>query len=93
MSNIDNLGFIVVDEHTDEIGHEEVLYVGKGAKRIEFSSVNPAKPTKFYYNSAPAHSSYPNKKITLAETSTQTLCEGATSSTSRALNSASVVCC
>ncbi|GBU13424.1 hexuronate isomerase [Enterobacterales bacterium] len=77
--NIGGPGLIVVDGTTYEIGHEEALYVGKGAKQVEFSSVNAAKPAKFYYNSAPAHTTFPNKKITLAEASPQTIGDSATS--------------
>lgn len=77
--NIGGPGLIVVDGTTYEIGHEEALYVGKGAKQVEFSSVNAAKPAKFYYNSAPAHTPFPNKKITLAEASPQTIGDSATS--------------
>ena len=77
--NIGGPGLIVVDGTTYEIGHEEALYVGKGAKRVEFSSVDASRPAKFYYNSAPAHTTFPNKKITLAEASPQTIGDAATS--------------
>lgn len=77
--NIGGPGLIVVDGTTYEIGHEEALYVGKGGKHVEFSSVDAAKPAKFYYNSAPAHTTFPNKKITLAEASPQTIGDAATS--------------
>ncbi|QMV51340.1 5-dehydro-4-deoxy-D-glucuronate isomerase [Ewingella americana] len=77
--NIGGPGLIVVDGTTYEIGNEEALYVGKGARNVEFSSLDPAKPAKFYYNSAPAHTTFPNKKITLAEASPQTIGDPATS--------------
>lgn len=77
--NIGGAGKIVVDGESYEIGPEEALYVGQGAKEVEFSSLDPARPAKFYYNSAPAHTHYPNKKITLAEASPQTLGDDATS--------------
>jgi len=77
--NIGGPGLIVVDGTTYEIGNEEALYVGKGARNVEFSSLDPAKPAKFYYNSAPAHTTFPNKKITLAEASPQTIGDAATS--------------
>lgn len=59
--NIGGPGLIVVDDQTYEIGNEEALYVGKGAKEVQFSSIDSANPAKFYYNSAPAHTTYPNK--------------------------------
>jgi len=37
--NIGGPGLVVVDGKTYEIGNEEALYVGKGAKQVEFSSV------------------------------------------------------
>jgi 4-deoxy-L-threo-5-hexosulose-uronate ketol-isomerase len=77
--NIGGPGLIVVDGTPYEIGNEEALYVGKGARNVEFSSLDPAKPAKFYYNSAPAHTTFPNKKITLAEASPQTIGDPATS--------------
>ncbi|WP_413529866.1 5-dehydro-4-deoxy-D-glucuronate isomerase [Rahnella inusitata] len=77
--NVGGPGVIVVDGTTYEIGHEEALYVGKGAKLVEFSSIDATKPAKFYYNSAPAHTTFPNKKITLAEASPQTIGDAATS--------------
>lgn len=77
--NIGGPGLIVVDGKTHEIGNEEALYVGKGARQVTFSSVDSQHPAKFYYNSAPAHTRFPDKKITLAEASPQTLGDAATS--------------
>jgi len=77
--NIGGPGVIVVDGNTYEIGHQEALYVGMGAKDVQFTSVDGAKPAKFYYNSAPAHMTHPSRKITLAEASPQTLGDNATS--------------
>lgn len=77
--NIGGPGLISVDGQAYEIGNEEALYVGKGAKDVTFSSLESQKPAKFYYNSAPAHTSYPHKKITLAEATPQTLGDDATS--------------
>ena len=77
--NIGGPGLISVDGQVYEIGNEEALYVGKGAKEVTFNSLESNKPAKFYYNSAPAHTTYPNKKITLAEAAPQTLGDDATS--------------
>ncbi|ADZ42464.1 TPA: 5-dehydro-4-deoxy-D-glucuronate isomerase [Yersinia enterocolitica] len=77
--NIGGPGLITVDGQVYEIGNEEALYVGKGAKEVTFNSLESSKPAKFYYNSAPAHTTYPNKKITLAEAAPQTLGDDATS--------------
>ncbi|TCV99712.1 5-dehydro-4-deoxy-D-glucuronate isomerase [Biostraticola tofi] len=77
--NIGGPGLIVVDGTTYEVGNEEALYVGMGAKEVVFSSVDAAKPAKFYYNSAPAHTTFPTRRITLAEASPTTIGDNITS--------------
>lgn len=78
MINIGGPGLVEVDGKAREIGHEEALYIGKGARNLLFRSLNPAQPAKFYYNSAPAHCTFPDKKITLQEAATATLGDTAT---------------
>ena len=58
---------IHADEVIHRIGYKEALYLGKGTRSVVFRSVNRQKPARLYINSAPAHQSYPSKKITLAE--------------------------
>lgn len=77
--NIGGDGLIEVDGKTWEIGNQQALYVGMGAQSVVFKSVDAARPAKFYYNSAPAHTTYPDKKITLDEAATATLGDAATS--------------
>ncbi|WJV64445.1 5-dehydro-4-deoxy-D-glucuronate isomerase [Pectobacteriaceae bacterium CE70] len=77
--NIGGAGAIVVDGERYDIGNEEALYIGKGASDIRFQSISPKHPAKFYYNSAPAHTTYPTRKITQSEASPQTLGEDASS--------------
>ncbi|WP_292992830.1 5-dehydro-4-deoxy-D-glucuronate isomerase [Pantoea sp.] len=79
MINIGGPGLVEVDGKAWEIGQEEALYIGKGARNLLFRSLNPSQPAKFYYNSAPAHSTFPDKKITLQEAATATLGDAATS--------------
>jgi len=71
--NIGGAGVVTVDGATYEIASAEALYIGKGAQTLTFSSVDHATPAKFYYNSAPAHTTYPTRKITQAEASPATL--------------------
>lgn len=71
--NIGGTALIEVDGQHFEIGNEEALYVGMGAREVRFASVNPDQPAKLYYNSAPAHASYPTRAITQSETVTSTL--------------------
>jgi len=50
-----------------QIGFKEALYLGKETKDVIFRSVNKDKPAKLYINSAPAHHSYPSRKVTLKD--------------------------
>lgn len=65
--NIGGEGLVTVDGKNYNLGFEEALYVGRGAKDITVSSKDATKPAKFYMNSACAHQSFPNKKVTLKE--------------------------
>jgi len=77
--NIGGPAVVQADDQTYEVGAREALYIGQGAKALEFSSVDPAHPAKLYFNCAPAHCHYPNKKVTLAEASPETLGDAKTS--------------
>lgn len=63
--NIGPAGYITIDGKKYEVGHKEAMYIGMGARDVVFESVDPAKPAKFYINSAPAHMTYPTKLIKL----------------------------
>lgn len=76
--NIGGPGTITVDGQCYEIGHRDALYVGKGAKEVVFASIDTAKPAKFY-NCAPAHTTYPTKKVTPADVAPVTLGDDLTS--------------
>ena len=65
--NIGHTGTVVADGQSYELQHKETLYLGKGTKEVFFSSANSAQPAKFYINAAPAHHTYPSKKITRGE--------------------------
>lgn len=77
--NIGGPGTITVDGQCYEIGHRDALYVGKGAKEVVFASIDASKPAKFYYNCAPAHTTYPTKKVTPADVAPVTLGDNLTS--------------
>ncbi len=62
--NIGGAGKITVDGETFELQNKEALYIGRGNKEVIFESLNAAEPAKYYFNSAPAHTAYPTKKIT-----------------------------
>lgn len=77
--NIGGAARVKVDEQSFEVGPREALYIGQGAQRVEFASVDAARPAKLYFNSAPAHTAYPHRKVTLAEASPETLGSAETS--------------
>jgi 4-deoxy-L-threo-5-hexosulose-uronate ketol-isomerase len=61
--NIGGSGTVRIDGTDYSLAHKEALYVGRGNKSVEFSSISEETPARFYLNSAPAHTSYPIKKI------------------------------
>ncbi len=63
--NVGGNAVVKVDGKAHELGFKEALYVGSGNKEVEFSSEDAAKPAHLYLNSAPAHTQYPTRKITL----------------------------
>lgn len=77
--NIGGAARVLVDGETFEVGAREALYVGQGARTLEFFSVDAAQPAKLYFNCAPAHVAYPHRKVTLAEASPETLGSAETS--------------
>ena len=64
--NIGGEAKIEAEGNAFKLGYKEALYIGAGTKNVVFSSVNPSKPAKLYFNSAPAHHSFPSKKVTVA---------------------------
>lgn len=60
--NIGNTAIVSVDGNEFSLNKKEALYIGSGVKSVIF---HPAKSgdALFYFNSAPAHTSYPTKKI------------------------------
>lgn len=65
--NVGDLGSVDVDGTSYKLDHKDALYVGQGTKEVVIKSDDSRKPAKFYLNSAPAHTSYPTKKVSLAE--------------------------
>jgi len=65
--NVGAAGTVDVDGTSYSLAHKDALYIGMGAKNVVFTSNDASKPAKFYLNSAPAHTNYPTKKVSLAE--------------------------
>lgn len=65
--NVGGSGSVVVEGTAYELGFKDALYIGAGNKEVVFKSDDKNNPAKFYLNSAPAHTTYPTKKVSLAE--------------------------
>lgn len=65
--NVGGSATITIDGVEYQLAYKEALYVGSGAKEVEFESLDSSKPAYLYMNSAPAHHQYPSKKVTLAD--------------------------
>lgn len=65
--NVGGSGSVVVEGTAYGLGFKDALYIGAGNKEVVFKSDDKNNPAKFYLNSAPAHTSYPTKKVSLAE--------------------------
>ena len=77
--NIGGPAQVQVDGERFALATREALYVGAGARELNFRSADPAHPAKLYLNSAPAHCAFPNRKITLEQASPTTLGQTSTS--------------
>jgi 4-deoxy-L-threo-5-hexosulose-uronate ketol-isomerase len=65
--NVGGDALIHADGIVFNLGFKEALYIGKGTKELFFKSVETKNPAKLYINSAPAHHSYPSRKVTRKE--------------------------
>lgn len=65
--NAGEKGRVTADGETYELDFKDALYIGRGVKRVTFESENASAPARFYFNSALAHVSYPNKKVLRSE--------------------------
>jgi 4-deoxy-L-threo-5-hexosulose-uronate ketol-isomerase len=60
--NIGAAGTVDVDNKKYELEHKSCLYIGRGSKDIQFSSIQHSNPAKFYIVSYPAHQTFPTAK-------------------------------
>lgn len=61
--NIGGKGTIKIDGTEYALDYKDGMYIGMGSKDIEFLSEDENNPAKFYFNSAPAHKTYPTVLI------------------------------
>jgi 4-deoxy-L-threo-5-hexosulose-uronate ketol-isomerase len=65
--NVGGDALIVVDGVKYALGYKDALYIGAGSESIELISTDAKKPAHLYINSAPAHRSFPCKRVTLQD--------------------------
>ena len=65
--NVGAPGKVIVDGVVFELNFKEALYLGAGDRKVTFESIDASKPAKFYFNSAPAHKTFPDRKVTKAD--------------------------
>ena len=67
MFNVGGPGKVTADDQVYDLDYKDCLYITRGARKVLFESVDPEKPAKFYVVSAPAHTSYENRLIRIAD--------------------------
>ena len=73
MFNVGGAGRVTVDGTVYEMGYKDCLYITKGAREVFFESTDSAAPAKYYLVSAPAHTSYENRLIRIADAAKRTI--------------------
>jgi len=71
--NIGGKGAVVIEGEKYSLEPKDGLYIGMGTKDIIFTSDDASAPAKFYFNSAPAHKTYPTVKVVASEAKPQHL--------------------
>jgi 4-deoxy-L-threo-5-hexosulose-uronate ketol-isomerase len=65
--DIGGAGSVEVDGAVHQLGKRDILYVGRGAHDITFSSASAADPARFYLVSYPSHAEHPTVRIGAAD--------------------------
>jgi 4-deoxy-L-threo-5-hexosulose-uronate ketol-isomerase len=64
--NVGAPGIVTADGTKYTLNTKEALYLGRGVKNVAFESAAGGQ-SYFYFNSAPAHATHPNKKVSHGE--------------------------
>jgi 4-deoxy-L-threo-5-hexosulose-uronate ketol-isomerase len=76
--NVGGDGTVEANGESFSLRKLDAAYIGKGVKEVGFKSTDKNNPALFYLLSAPAHQSYPNKKLTKEEALPATVGDGST---------------
>jgi 4-deoxy-L-threo-5-hexosulose-uronate ketol-isomerase len=68
--NVGAAGAVSVDGIRHPLAHRDVLYVGRGARSVVFTSDAAASPSLFWLVSLPAHAEHPTRLVPAAEAET-----------------------
>jgi 4-deoxy-L-threo-5-hexosulose-uronate ketol-isomerase len=68
--NVGGPGTVVADGEKFTLNNKDALYLGKGIKQVVFMPGEKNNQPLYYYNSAPAHQTYPAKKVTVEQAET-----------------------
>jgi 4-deoxy-L-threo-5-hexosulose-uronate ketol-isomerase len=71
--NIGGEGIITAGDQDYTLGRKDCLYITKGTNPVYFQSVLNENPARFYMVSAPAHTTYETRLITLAQAAKKNL--------------------
>jgi 4-deoxy-L-threo-5-hexosulose-uronate ketol-isomerase len=61
--NIGGPGTVTVDGRRFQLGRLDVLYVGRGAKKVVFASASRRAPSQYYLLSYPAHATHATRRV------------------------------
>lgn len=68
--NLGAPGAVTVDGARHALGPRDLLYVGRGARAVAFSSDDAQRPARFWLVSHPAHAEFPTRAAPVAEAQT-----------------------
>ena len=77
--NVGGAGTVEADGVVYELNKLDALYLGKGTRSVSFSSASADQPAQYFLLSAPAHHTYPNRRMQKDEAAPVHLGEKATS--------------
>lgn len=77
--NVGGNGLVEADGEIHHLSRLDCIYIGKGVKSVTFKSEETRTPANFYLLSAPAHMTYPTRKLPKEEATPTTIGDPSTS--------------